>query len=197
MAHGAFEGGAEGFGVVSNLAVDDDGFFDRMDELDRVFDRDNVLGEIRVNVIDHRGERGRFAGAGGSGDDDETFLEVAEFFEGLGEFEFVEGEDLGRDLAEDGGLAPVVAKEVGAEAGETGDLVGEVEVAAFEKFSPAFRWANFFEQLLHRGGVDGVGADGLEGAGDAGFGREADGEMEVGAALFEHGLEEGVDGGHG
>jgi hypothetical protein len=32
---------------------------------------------------------------------------------------------------------------------------------------------------------------------EAGLGREADGEVQVGAALFEHGFEEGIDGGHG
>jgi hypothetical protein len=62
---------------------------------------------------------------------------VAELLQRLGQVELLEGEDLRGDLAEDRGLAPVVVEVVAAEAREAGDLVGEVEVLAFEEILPA------------------------------------------------------------
>ena len=132
VPHRALERGGERPGVLADLAVDDDGLLHRVDELDRVLDRDDVPAEVRVDVVDHRRERGRLAAAGGAGDDDEALVEVAELLQRLGELELVEGEDLGRDLPEHGGLAPVVVEVVAAEAGETRDLVGEVEILALE-----------------------------------------------------------------
>jgi len=77
-------------------------------ELDRVLDRHDVLSAVRVDVVDHRRERGRLAGAGRTGDDDEALVEVAELLQRLGQVERGERDDLRGNLAEDGGLAPVV-----------------------------------------------------------------------------------------
>ena len=197
VAHRAFQGVRKGGGVFADLAVNDHTFFHRVDEFNGVLDGDDVAREVGVNVVDHRGERGRFAGAGGAGDDDEALVEVAEFFQRFGELERVEGKNFCRDLAEDGGLAPVIVKVIAAETGEAGDLVGEIEVLAVEEIGPAFGGTDFFEQGLHGRCVDDRVCEWDEGSRGAGFGREADGEVEVGAALFEHGAEEGVDGGHG
>jgi hypothetical protein len=55
----------------------------------------------------------------------------------------VERKDFHRDLPEDRRLAPVVAEKIATEAGETGHLIGEIEVVALEKFSPAFFGTDF------------------------------------------------------
>src|SRR5215213_4813463 len=41
-----------------------------MQKLDRIFDRDDVTATCRVDAIDHRGERRRFAGTGRASDED-------------------------------------------------------------------------------------------------------------------------------
>jgi hypothetical protein len=146
VAHGALERGAEGLGVLADLAVDDGGLLAGVDEFDGVLDGDDMAGEVVVDVVDHRRERRGLAGAGGAGDDDEALVKVAEFLQRLGEAELGEGQDFRRDLAEDGGLAPVIVEVVGAEAGEALDLVGEIEILFLEELLPAFLGADLLEQ---------------------------------------------------
>jgi hypothetical protein len=57
--------------------------------------------------------------------------------------------------------------------------------------------ADLAQECFHADGVNDGVVEGDERAGEAGLGREADGEVKVGAAAFEHGAEEGVYGGHG
>ena len=49
-----------------------------VDDLDRILQRDDVLAPSLVDVVDHRGERGRLPGAGRAGDEDEAALLVGE-----------------------------------------------------------------------------------------------------------------------
>ena len=64
LAQRAAQGGGEGFRVDAHLAVVDQRLLALVDELDGVFHRDDVVLPVQVGVVDHRGERGRFAGAG-------------------------------------------------------------------------------------------------------------------------------------
>jgi hypothetical protein len=91
-----------------------------------------------VDVVDHRGERGRLAGAGGAGDDDEPLVEVAEFLQRLGQ---LQGPRTKGSSPGSGGRrrpAPVVVEEIAAEAGDAGDLVRQVEVLALQKIRQRF-----------------------------------------------------------
>jgi hypothetical protein len=133
VAHRALQRRGEGGGVLADLAVHDHALLHRVHELDRVLDRDDVPAEVGVDVVDHRRERRRLAAAGGPRDDDEALVQVAELLDRLGQLQLLEGEDLHGDLAEHGGLAPVVVEEVAAESREAGDLVGEVEVLVSRK----------------------------------------------------------------
>ena len=137
MAHGALERRGKGAGVFADLAVHDDGFFNRVHKLDRVLDRDDVFAEVLVDVVDHRRERGRLAAAGRAGDDDEALVEVAQFLQRLGQVELIKGENLGGNLPEYARLSPVVVEEVAAETGDAGNFVREIEVLGFEKLLPA------------------------------------------------------------
>jgi len=53
----------------------------RMHEFDRVFDGDDVLLEVLVDVINHRGQRCRFTAARGARDQDEAFFVGADVLE--------------------------------------------------------------------------------------------------------------------
>ena len=50
----------------------------RVQELDRVLDRHDVLGHRRVDVVDHRRERRRLARAGRAGEQDDAALLLGE-----------------------------------------------------------------------------------------------------------------------
>ncbi len=50
-------------------------------EFDRVFDGEDVQRLARVDVVEHRGDGRRFAGAGDAGEDDQPFGKVAQFFD--------------------------------------------------------------------------------------------------------------------
>ena len=74
-AHGGPQGRLEGMGVVVHLALGDLGFFHVMHELDGVLDGEDVGLARVVDLVDHGGQGGAFAAAGGAGDQDEALLQ--------------------------------------------------------------------------------------------------------------------------
>ena len=78
-----------------------------------------------------------------------------------------------------------------------GPVVREVEIAALQKIQPAFLRTDFLQPTLQGAGVEGRVADRLQRAGDARFGRQADGQVQVRATLLEHRAQELVYRGHG
>ena len=55
-----------------------DGVAVGVDELDRIFDGDDVIAAVGVDEIDQRGQRGAFAAAGGAGDQDQALARFGE-----------------------------------------------------------------------------------------------------------------------
>ena len=98
-------------------------------ELDRILDRDDVVGAGAVDQVHQGGQRRALARAGGAGDHDEPLGEVAEVLDLAAEPHLVGGADRRRDDAEDRHRSVPVAAGVAAEAGEPVDLVGPVGVA--------------------------------------------------------------------
>ena len=88
----------ERLGVEPDLALVDDAVHVRVEDLDRILDRDDVLPPRPVDVAEHRGERRRLARAGRAGDEHEAAV-------------------LGRELLDAGG-SPRLSK-VGTSAGIT------------------------------------------------------------------------------
>ena len=64
----------EGQRMDAQLALVDETFLCFMDELDRIFDGDDVAFEGVVEIIHHRGERRGFAGAGRAGHKDQALF---------------------------------------------------------------------------------------------------------------------------
>ena len=62
----------------TDLALVDQALLIVVNELDRIFDRNDVVLAVSVDVIDHRRERGRFSRSCGPGDEHEAFLQLAE-----------------------------------------------------------------------------------------------------------------------
>ena len=74
FAQGGAQRGLKAFGVDVDFALVDEAAFVGVNELDGVFDGDDVGGAVAVDVVDHGGEGGGFTGASGASDDDEAFI---------------------------------------------------------------------------------------------------------------------------
>src|SRR5437868_3830433 len=99
-----------------------------MKELDRVFDGDDVLVRLAVDLVDHGGEGGRFAGTGRSRDEDEAARLVADLLDDRREAELLETEDFVGDLAVNGGDGAALIEDVRPETGQSLDAEREVEL---------------------------------------------------------------------
>ena len=72
LAQRGLEAEREGLRVGAQLALVDDALLVRVQELDRVLDREDVLVARLVDLVDDRGERRRLARAGRAGDEHEA-----------------------------------------------------------------------------------------------------------------------------
>ena len=100
----------------------------RVQELDRVLDREDVLVARLVDLVDQRGERGRLAGAGRAGHEHDAARLLGELAHDRRQAELLDRHRLGRDQAERGAERAALEEGVDAEAADAGDAVGEVEL---------------------------------------------------------------------
>ena len=111
-----------------------------MEDLDRILDRDDVLAPRPVDVVEHRGERRRLAGAGRAGDEDEAAPLLGEPRHARRQAELREVRDLARDDAERERRRAALAEAVDAEPRQRGVREGDVEVAGLvEEVAPLRR----------------------------------------------------------
>ncbi len=96
----------EGRSVLADLALGDDAALVPVHELDRVLDGENVMGLRAVDLVDHRGERGRLPGAGRAGDEDEAARLHREVAERLRQAELLERSQLGGNVPEAAASVP-------------------------------------------------------------------------------------------
>jgi len=88
--------------------------------------RDDVLAALRVDVVDHRGERRRLARAAGADHQDQAASQHDHVFDDLGHAELVELRQLRRDEAQHHCDVAALVEHVDTEAAETG--LGQCEV---------------------------------------------------------------------
>ncbi len=129
LAQRAAERLAERLGVEADLALVDDAALVRMEDLDRVLDRDDVLPPRPVHVVDHRGERRRLSRAGRAGDEDQAAVLLGELLDADRQAQLLEARHGLRDDAEGERDGAALAVRVDAEAGQVAVLVRDVEVA--------------------------------------------------------------------
>ena len=118
LAERGAEGLAEAGGVHPDLALVDDAALVAVDELDRVLDREDVVGAVAVDLVDHRGERRRLTGAGRAGDEDEAARLHRELGERGRQAELLQRLELLRDHPEGGAERLALEVDVDAEAGQ-------------------------------------------------------------------------------
>src|SRR5437870_13246346 len=129
LAESGTQGLAEARGIWTDLALVDDAALVAVQELDRVLDREDVLGAVPVDLIDDRCERRRLTGARRARDENEPARLLCELVQRGRDAELLECLDLGRNQAESRADRFPLEIDVDAEAGETGDRVGEIELA--------------------------------------------------------------------
>ena len=153
LAQGAAQGSGKRLGMNADFTMVNQAVLALMHEFDRIFDGDDMIAAVLVDVIHHGGERGGLARAGGAGDHDQTAVQHAELLQHVGErgvelLKVLEGENFGRNLAEDCPDAILLVEEIGAEAGDVRDLVTEVHVAGFFKHLDLILGRDLVEHLL-------------------------------------------------
>ncbi len=187
LTQGGLQGEGEVGRVGADLALVDDALVVRVQELDRVLDREDVLLALAVDHVQHRGQRGRLAGAGRAGDEDEAARLAGELLQDGGQVELLEGLDLLRDVAEGGADRAALEEAVDAEAGHVGDRVGEVELGVVLEPLALVVVEDRVDDLARL--LRGQRRDVLERhdpPADAHGGTEAGGQMHVGGAHLDH-----------
>ena len=155
-----------------------------MDELDRVFQRDDVLLLRRVDQIDHGGQRGRLARAGRPRHQDQAVLPERQRLHHLGETELLEGADLSRDDPEDGALAVPLVEDVDAEPRVLSDLDREVQVSLLLEYPPLIVVEDLVDHLVDLVPAEGAVLDGSELAVEPHERQRSGGQVEVGPSTI-------------
>src|SRR4029453_9078347 len=112
-----------------DLAVVDDALVVLVHDLDRVFDRHDVLRPRAVDVIDDRREGGCLPRAGRAGDEDQPALFIGQLLDARRKAERREAGNLLRDDSKCKRDRPPLAKAVDAETGKLLLAVRSIELA--------------------------------------------------------------------
>ena len=146
-----------------------------------------------VQMVDHRGERGRLAGAGGAGDEDHSLVEVAELGDDRRQRQLLERGHFRGNGAERGADARFLAEHVDAEAAAFGGHVREVEVVALARNIGLVAGEDLGDVALELPAPQVAELDGQQVAMHPQHRRNADGQMHVRASLLRAELQERVD----
>jgi len=185
LAQRGAEGAVKFVRVQPQFALVDGAEFVGVDEFDRVLDRDDVILVLLVDVLDHRGQRRRFSGAGRSGDDHQPVGMIAEVFQGIGQAHLFDRRNFQRHESHHRADQAALNEGIDAEAGVAGNFVREVGFHFLQENAHAFG----AHQARHRG-LHVFGGDfriaGLrnEIAGDAEERRAASFDVQVGALIL-------------
>ena len=104
-----------------------------MDDLDRILDREDVFVPLLVDEIHHRGHGRGLTAASGARDQDHALVVGGEFRERRGQTELGESRRLGRNAAQHGIEAPLLAVHIGAKTAEARNVAAGVEFAIAEQ----------------------------------------------------------------
>ena len=152
--------------------------------------------EPRIDVVDHRRERGRLARAGLAGDEDEAVVGAAQRVTRLRQVELLHRQRLGRNGAHDRAHAIQLAHDVDAEAAVFAHVVGEVGAVVFLETLHRGLRHDFVQRVLHEILLEPFGAQRLQVAIQADARRIAGQEVQVRAFLAQDFLEVFVDDWH-
>src|SRR5216683_689340 len=129
------QGGAQSGGKIRSVHFDfaliDETFFVAVQELDGVFDGDQVVGAIGIYTVDHCRQRGGLTGTGGSRNQHQPALLFANFGDHGGKVQFFRGANFcGNDAQHHTDVAALL-KNVDAEAAQSRYAIGHVQFRGF------------------------------------------------------------------
>jgi hypothetical protein len=194
LAKRGAEGLAEADRVDADLALVHDAALVAVHELDRVLDREDVVGAVAVDLVDHRGERRRLTRPGRAGDEDEAARLHRELGQRARQVQLLERLQLLGDDAERRPERLALEVDVDAEASEAGNGVRGVDLPLDLELLLLLGREDAVEQLLRvLGGQHRSAFEALELTADADRGRCPHRQVEVRGAARDHRLEEVVD----
>jgi hypothetical protein len=150
LAESGAESAREVGRVDTDLALVNDAALVPVHELDRVLDREDVLGALAVDLVDQRGKGGRLTRAGRARHEHEAAGLVGERVEARRDPELLERLDLGRNQAEGRAERLALPVDVHAEAREAGNGVREVDLAVDLEILLLLGREDPVEELLRR-----------------------------------------------
>ncbi len=180
----------------AEFALDNLRLLAAVDELDRVFETDDVGILGAVEMIDHRRQGGRLAGTCRAGHQDHALMMIAKFAHYGRQIQAFKCRHFAGNEAEGGADAGFLAEHIDAKAAAVFRYIGEIEVMALvEAF--ALVGAQDLGNVAFQFGIAEVAKlDRHEIAVHAQHRRHTHGQMDVRAALCEPELEECVDACH-
>ena len=138
LTQGVFQRGKPVFGIHADFALGNDAFFVLMDELNRVFDGDDVVLAIFIAVVNHRSERGGFARTGTADENHEAAFFHHHVFQDGGQIEAVEIRDFAGNGAEHQRRRAALHHGIDTEAAGVGQADGEVAFVGGRKLFDLF-----------------------------------------------------------
>jgi len=146
LAHGVAQGDRKTGGVAADFALVDDRFLVLEQILDRIFQRQDVAGAQFVAVVQHRRDRGRFAGAGSAHDEHQAAFFHDQVGQDRRQAEVCQRRDHGRDKTEHCRDAAALAERRQAEAPQVVHRDAHVELVILLELGHLFRRGDFRQQ---------------------------------------------------
>ena len=129
----------------THLAVIDNRLFTLVDKLYRILNRKDVFFAVDVRLMDNGRQGGRLTTPCGPRHQNEPSRQGSQSLDHLRKHQLITGQNLGRNLPENGPHAIFLLEEVGAIAGKTWDLIGKVNIPGFLKFFDLVLRGNLIE----------------------------------------------------
>ncbi len=173
--------------IAAHLALVDDRGLVRVDELDRVFHREDVGGLPLVDQVDDGRQRGGLPRPGRAGHQHESALELREAGNDPGNAKIRQALDLGRDSAKYRSDRIALEEDVHPESAATRKWIRSVQLEAVLELLPLSVGQHPVYEFAQRSGGQGfVPGYGPKATVDANLRREACGQMKVGGTYVHH-----------
>jgi hypothetical protein len=177
----------EAGGVVPDLALVDQAALVRVQVLDRILDRHDVLARLLVDLVDDGGQRRALAGAGRPGHEHQPAGACGELRHGGRQTELVVTEDLEGDGPERRRHGTALNEEVGAVARQAFHAKGEVELLVGLELASLLLGQDGVAELLRLDGPERRQLERHDLAIDAQQRRGSGGDVEIARTLLDHG----------
>ncbi len=120
--------------VGADLALGDDRLFMPMDELDGIFDRNDMSGFAGITVVDHRRQRGRLTGTSRAYHQDQTALRHGNVLEDRRQTHVIERQHIGLNAPHNHRAGTSLHEYVDTKTRHTRQRLGEIHLKRLGKF---------------------------------------------------------------